>query len=567
MKPKSGIAHQPHSAGAPVGDLLLTTVALNILSLTVPITAQLVFNRILPNPYSATLSVIVFGAVVLAGVEACLRFCRSYTIFNGVRNRSAGLTSRLFSQLIRSNFEPGDRGSARSLDYFTRVAQVAEKASGQTLVAMMELMFLPIILLLIVYISPISGLLITLCLAAGTLMTLHQAKKLQKTANRLNRKAERRYRFLLSVLGAIHPLKALAIEDHIQRRYEAVQSDIARTSMTASDASARLMNGTALINQVILGVSLAYGAFAASRGDMTLGAVAATILLGGRLVGPMQRAVFILIQSRDLCEAEQTLAEAFAFAPRRTLKQQTDNAGMVGEGRLEVDGLVFTTGQPGAVTRYGPIDLRLFPGETVALSGADEAAQSTFLRCLAGISDPLEGRISINGADIGNASQHLLNRCIAYVPPQARMFKGTIRDNITRFGEVPLDEAMLVASLMGLNDPLSELPRGVNTPLTGEQNETIPAGLCQQLAILRALVLRPRILLLHNADRGLDRQSYNRLQQFIGRLQGQVTLLIVSDDRNLTSGAQKSLTLQPDGLATDTSRQGRQIAAYRSLKL
>ncbi|WP_428642881.1 ABC transporter transmembrane domain-containing protein [Roseibium sp.] len=543
------------------------TVALNILGLTVPIAAQLVFNRILPNPHSATLPVIVAGGAVLAGLEACLRFCRSYTLYNGIGVRSAALTTRLFSQLVRSGFEPGERGSARSLDYFTRISQVAEKSSGQTLVAMLELMFLPIILLLILYISPVSGVLVTLCLAAGVWFTLQQATRLQRTSNRLNRKTERRYRFLLSVLGSIHPLKALAIEDYIQRRYEAIQADIARTSLTASNAASKLMNGTVLINQVILGVSLAYGAYSASNGNMTLGAVAAIILLGGRLVGPMQRAVFILIQSRDMCEAETTLSEAFALTPRRALELKVGRAEMDGEGRLDIEDLEFISQHGNEQAHYGPMSLHLSPGETIAISGAGEVAQTKFLHCLAGISDPMEGRVLINGADISMVDQQLLNRCVAYVPPQARMFKGTIRDNITRFGEVSLDEAMLVAGMMSLNGPLSELPRGVDTPLTGELNENIPAGLCQQLAILRALALRPRILLLHNIDRGLDRQGYDRLQRFLGRLQGQVTLMIVSDDLNLTSGAQRSLILTQHGFSADMSRTERQISAYRSLRL
>ncbi len=556
-----------HNADAPVGDLLIMTVALNILGLTVPISAQLVFNRILPNPYSATLPVILAAGVVLASLEACLRFCRSYTLYNGIYVRSTALTTRLFSQLVRSEFEPGERGAARSLDYFTRISQVSEKASGQTLVAMLELMFLPIILFLILYISPVSGVLVTLCLAGGVWITLKQATRLQRTSNRLNRKAERRYRFLLSVLGSIHPLKALAIEDYIQRRYEAIQADIARTSLTASKAANKLMNGTVLLNQTILGVSLTYGAFAASNGDMTLGAVAAIVLLGGRLVGPMQRAVFILIQSRDLSEAESTLSEAFDLKPRRALEIDTRNANMEGEGRLQVEDLVFISQHGNEQVRYGPMSLSLQPGETVALSGAGEVAQTELLRCLAGINDPMGGRILINGVDASMVDQHLLNRCIAYVPSQARMFKGSIRDNITRFGEAPLDEAMMVANLMSLNGPLSELPRGVDTQLTGELNENIPAGLCQQIAILRALALRPRILMLHNVDRGLDRQSYDRLQRFLGRLQGQVTLLIVSDDRNLTSGAQRSLILTENGLFPDHSRTERQIAAYRNLRL
>lgn len=559
-----------HSTGAPVtlyrapvAILLIMTMALNILSLTVPLAAQLIFNRILPSPGSSTLSVVVGAVAVLAVAEAMIRLARGYIMLEAGRVTTADITRKLLSRLIASDYTPGSRGAARSLDYFTRIAQVSERHSGKLLVAAAELMFLPVILFLIFAISPTLGALFCICLVVGLQLSLNGATALRRQAALLNRLVERRYRFLLGVLSAIHHLKAQVIEEPMLRRYEDIQRGIARTSMKTADASNHLLNGVLLTNQAITITALIYGAYAINNGIMTLGALSAVILLGGRLIAPVQRAVFILVQARDLCDAEDVVAEIMhkPVARPSIAPLLTENL-----GRLELSRVGFMSG--GAPeSRCRNIDLTLHPGEMIALAGPDKELCSRLLRIMAGIQRPDEGQVILNSHPIAEFPLGQLNRSVAYVSGKSTLFAGTIRDNITRFGEVSLEEAWSVASLMGIQSALNELPRGLDTPLTGTASENLPTSLCQQLAILRAIVLRPRILLLDDVDHGLDRQSYGHLQRFIAAIRGQATIVIVSDDRNLTAGAERSFLILPSGLRPDEAGRPHSIATYRNLKL
>lgn len=548
----------------PIASLLVMTIALNLLGLSVPLAAQLIFNRILPAPDSPTLPLVVGGIVLIACIEGVIRFARSFLLLNSNRIYTSFLTNKLFGCILLSDYSAGHRGAARSLEYFSRITQVSEKNSGRHLVGIAELMFLPIIIGVIFSISPQVALMISLLLVAGFFYTVSNAARLNFNTLKLNRKVERRYRFLLTILTSVHPLKALGIEEFLTRRYEAIQSSIAATSLRTAQNSGQLLTGVLTTNQIIVVVSLVYGAYAVNKGDMTLGAVSAVVLLGGRLMAPLQRAVFIFIQSRDLCEAETVLNDAFDHQPLRRAELPVEANE---DQSLKVRDLHFAVEEENSIGNYANLDFDLFPGELTVLSGASETARTHLLRTMAGILEAEQGTVLLNGVSIWDYPQSQLNQLVAYVGNDGTMFKGSIRDNITRFGEIDIEQAMSIAALMDLENAIKELPAGLETKMTGSNSETIPSSLCLQLAILRSLAYRPRILLLDNVDRGLDQQGYMKLQRFLARIHGQPSIVMVSDDLNLTAGASKKHVLTPDGIRLDHSAGMRQLSTYRSLKL
>ena len=205
---------------------------------------------------------------------------------------------------------------------------------------------------------------------------------------------------------------------------------------------------------------------------------------------PVQRAVFILVQARDLCDAEDVVSEIMHKPVARPASKPLLIENL---GRLELSRVGFKSDEtPERLCRN--IDLTLHPGEMIALAGPDKTLASRLLRIMAGIERPDEGKVTLNSHLIGDFPLGQLNRSVAYVSGNSTLFAGTIRDNITRFGEVSLEEAWSVALLMGIQSALNELPRGLDTPVSGTASENLPTSLCQQLAILRAIVLRPRIL-------------------------------------------------------------------------
>lgn len=543
--------------------LVAMTMALNILGLCVPLTAQIIFNRILPAPNTTTLPVVVVLALVVTALEAVLRFARTVLSIEETLKYNQTLISAVFERLVRGAAGPARAGAAQAIVYFGRVSQVAEDFGGKSIIAAAELSFVPLILGLVFFISPLSGTVITISVAIGMGLTLADGHKLNRLAGIVSRKTERRYSFLLSVLSGIHSIKALGIEGRVGRQFEVFQADLARCNYRLAIVMGRLMNEITVANQWLIVVALLCGAYGVASGSMSIGAVAAVILLSGRLMPPLQRAAFIYVQAKDLCESRDIIVGILESDGGRPI---SDGSKASPVGKLEAGDVAFQIENSLSVERYKGLELQLRAGEVVAISGPSEDGLTHFMRILAGVEKPDAGVVSIDGRPVATLSQSALNASVALVTSTAIMFKGTIRDNITRFGEVTVDQALAVAAMLGVEDQINQLPQGLDTQLAGEVVETVAASLCQQIAVVRALAHRPRLILFDNADRGLDQLAYANLHRFIAQLRGRATVVIVSEDRNLTGGASRHLVLHQGGLELE-SQAGEEIPAYRGLKL
>ncbi|GGE11745.1 ABC transporter ATP-binding protein [Aureimonas endophytica] len=549
-------------ARRPVGTLLATTLALNLLGLALPLAASQVFGRIVPNPQSATLPFLVAGVVGLGAVEAFLRYVRNVVLIRSGANFAGPLTHRLLSHVVASEPEEGGLSGARSVEHLAAIQHMKEKYNGQILVGLVELLFLPVIVGTLFLISWTAGAFVTLCLGVFAALTLKDALAMRRLVDRISADSEGRYDFLFAMLSGISAIKAMGVEDEILRRYEAHQGRIAEGSHELARITGRLLNSAPVASQILIAAMLALGAAAVAGGEATMAGVSALVLLSGRVMAPLQRAVFILVQMREIRTAEarvdKVLAQPAIATPIADLA--VENTGAVAVSRLscfEADGTRL----------FENVDFSLAPGEIAAVSGPSERANSMFLQLLAGIHRPTGGEVWLNGTPPTSYPTDLLNRCVAYVPAEGVLFRGTIRDNITRFGEVSVGEAMEVAGVLEIDQLLDELPNGLDTVLTGAAGEAIPPGLCQQIAILRALVLRPRLILLDNADRGLDRSGYAKLHRFIGKVHRQASFVIVSDDANLTGNAERKLVLGANRLRVVGSHRAEPRQAYRELTL
>lgn len=544
--------------------LVAMTMALNILGLCVPLTAQIIFNRILPAPNTATLPVVVVLALAVTLLESILRLARTVMSIEETLKYNQTLISAVFERLVRGAAGPAKTGAAQAIVYFGRVSQVAEDFGGKSIIAAAELSFVPLILGLIYYISPLSGTAITISVLIGVALTLADGHKLNRLAGIVSRKTERRYSFLLSVLSGIHSIKALGIEGRVGRQYEVFQADLARCNYRLGIVMGRLMNEITVANQWLIVVALLCGAYGVAAGSMSIGAVAAVILLSGRLMPPLQRAAFIYVQAKDLCESRDIIVGILEADRGRPISNGSE---VFPVGKLDAIDVTYQIENALSVERYAGLKLQLSAGEIVAISGPSEDGLTHFMRILAGVEKPASGVVSIDGKPIETLSQSAINTSVALVTSTAIMFRGTIRDNITRFGEVTVEQALTVAAMLGVEEQINQLPQGLDTQLAGEVVETVAASLCQQIAMVRALAHRPRLILFDNVDRGLDQLAYANLHRFIAQIRGRATVVIVSEDRNLTGGAARHFALRQDGFELDQSQASEQLPTYRGLRL
>jgi ATP-binding cassette subfamily B protein len=188
-------------------------------------------------------------------------------------------------------------------------------------------------------------------------------------------------------------------------------------------------------------------------------------------------------------------------------------------------------------------DLDVRPGETIALVGASGAGKSTVLNLILGFHRPTGGRILLDGQDMAELDLRSYRRFVSVVPQESLLFEGTVRDNVG-YGLPDADDAAVRRALADANalDFVERLPDGLDT-VVGERGARLSGGQRQRLAIARALIRDPRVLVLDEATSALDTRSEHLIQQALARLVRGRTVFIVAHRLSTIRGADRIVVL------------------------
>jgi ATP-binding cassette, subfamily C, bacterial LapB len=571
MSHGSALARQdilkPDDFRTSVFSLLLCTLAINVLSLALPVMTLQVYDRILPNPGTGTLPVLVVGVCLAVFLEAGLRLSRAYVIGrSGVsyehRMACNAMQRVLFSDLTKLN----NYGVGRYLQKIGSVGKLKDFYNGYSLTVFVELAFLPIFLGLIIYIGQWLAVVPVTILIVFSIVSLLQGQKLQGALKNREDSDEKRFNFLIESLEGVHTLKAFALENFFARRYEDLEERSTFDNFKVTQKTSSLFNTVSIFSHIMVASVITAGAWYVLNGYLTTGGLIAVLLLSGRMMQPVQKAVSLWARYQDFQRARDNMTELLT-TPQREIIERPHPLPILAEGRLEIKNLSF---------RYSyrdepilkDINLDLTRGKSILISGTHGSGKSTLLSLIAGIYLPEAGNILIDGEDIRSYNPADLSRHIGFIRSEAIIFRGTIRDNITCFGQNDEAQAREVADLLHVDREVAQLPGGFDTFLNGNNTDVISPGLKQRIAMLRVLATKPRLILFDNADRTLDREGYARIYSLLARLRSRVSMVIVSDDRNLRGLTDEHFTLENGILTPNTESYSRgNVRPYKELRL
>ncbi len=327
-------------------------------------------------------------------------------------------------------------------------------------------------------------------------------------------------------LGAIRLLQSFVREPHAQARFE----DASRSLMNASLERARVV--------AIFGSSISFLVFGALAGILYAGG--REVILGrltpGELVAYVVYTQMVATSAGQLVGLYGNWSGALGagrkvFHLLDTPPSVEDRPAAVGlvhpvEGRIRFEDVSFAYGRGDAVL-HG-IDLDVAPGETIALVGPSGAGKSTMMHLVARFYDPQAGRLTLDGHDLRALRLAELRGAIGLVPQETTLFNATVAENL-RYGRLEATDAQLrAAAEAAFAAPfIDALPDGYAT-VVGERGIRLSAGERQRIAIARALLKDPRILLLDEATASLDSRSESLVQAALERLMAGRTSLVIA---------------------------------------
>ncbi len=212
------------------------------------------------------------------------------------------------------------------------------------------------------------------------------------------------------------------------------------------------------------------------------------------------------------------------------------------EGRFDFEQVQYAYSGSGSAA-VEDLTLSIAPGETIALVGASGAGKSTLVNLVIGYYRPTAGRLLLDGRDMQDFDLRTYRRFISVVPQESILFEGTVRDNVT-YGLRSVSDAELEQALRDANawEFVSRMPDGLHTRL-GERGASLSGGQRQRLAIARALIRQPRVLVLDEATSALDAESENLVQEALTRLMRGRTTFVIAHRLSTIRGADKIVVM------------------------
>lgn len=520
--------------------IFIATLGSAVLGLAIPIMTLQVYDRILPNPDGGTLGILLASVVVALLLDAALKLLRNQLIQKASAVFEHKMNCRVFDHTIHSNFAQIEGyDHTLQLQKLSSAKEIKDDFTGQSFAALCENLFLPVYFGLLIYIGGKLTLVPLTIVILYTVISLSIGAKLKKAIKIRDDYDEDRYSFLVNVFNGIHTIKAFAHEKFFQRKYERYKEDVGTTNFNVAQLSNILTNLGAISAGVMTISVITFGAWLVIQQDITTGALIASVLITGRIMQPVQKIVSSVIKREDSEHSQRDLTDIFEtpIIGRRyfdTLPEDKMIDVPKAMGHLEIRDVSFRyAGARRAI--FEGLNLKVKPGEAACIHAGYGSGKTSLVRLISGIYTPEAGEILIDGQPVTSYLQGDLIGRIGLLETDAAIFRGSIRDNITRFGLTYEDQAREVCTHLDLNKEIAKLPAGYETLLTGTHTDTIQPGLRQRIAIARVLASKPKLILFDQADKHLDHESYDTLFKFLGKIKGKASMILITNDKNLSS--------------------------------
>jgi ATP-binding cassette subfamily B protein len=503
-------------------EVVVASVVINALKLAFPLGMLVLIQSVLASRNIGALLSIASVMLLAALVEAIFKTLRSF-LFTDLANRiDQDAKATILDQMVRL---PQDFFDSRPVGqitfYFSQLDRLRDFLLGKTLPTLIDFAFSLIYLAILFALSPVLTLvtLATLPLIAG--LGLVTNPLVRRQVKHSMGQAMRASSFLTEAITGIQTIKSqnaeLKTRWEFQNRYAAYVGEDFKLKVTRES----ITNLSAFLSNVSQLIVLAVAIWLIIQGDLTLGAMFAFRILSGYIQQPLTQLVSTWQDFQFNTQALRMVADVVD----RDTEQTQEQAGNIPlpplQGRVQFVDVAFRFRDQGPLVLDG-VNLEIPQGSFVGLVGSSGSGKSTLLKLLPRFYPPLHGSVLIDGLDISKVELYSVRRQIGVVPQDSLLFDGTIRENLLMVKpDATAAEMIRAARIACAHDFIMQMPQGYNSSV-GERGAGLSGGQRQRLALARAVLQNPRMLILDEATSALDASTerqvcINLFEAFRGR--------------------------------------------------
>jgi len=533
-------------------EVALAALMINLFALASPLFVMNVYDRVVPNQAIETLWALSLGVIIVFMFDFVLRTLRGYFVDTAGKAADIKLASRIFAQVmgIKMAAKPGSSGAfANNLREFETLRDFFTSA---TLVAVIDLPFIFLFVLIVWLIGGPIAIIPAVAIPIVVLTGLLVQLPLRRVTKATFREAAQKHGLLIESITGLETIRASGGEGSAQRLWEDAV-DATATSTTKARFFATIGVNVASLAQNLTTVGIViYGVHRIGEGLLTVGALVACTIISGRAMAPLGQVAGILTRYHQARAAYHALTELMALPVERPADRQFLHRPDI-KGSVTFNGVSFA--YPGENIRaLDDVSFRIDAGERVGLIGRVGSGKTTIEKLLLGLFEPEEGTILLDGTDIRQIDPVDLRRHIGAVLQDVTLFRGTLRDNITLgAGHISDERVLEAARLAGVDIFATRHPLGYDIEV-GERGSHLSGGQRQAVAIARALLRDPPVLLFDEPTSAMDNSSENRFKRQLEAILPGKTLLLVTHRTSLLSLVDRLVVLDGGKVVADGSK-------------
>jgi len=545
-------------------DVLIASLLINIFGLASPFFILNVYDRVIPNMAFETLWVLAIGIVIIYLFLLLMRGLRGYFIDEAGKKANLKISAALLEKVLNLKMEvrPKSVGSfSKNLQQFE---EIRDFITSFSISAIIDLPFVALGLFVIWYLA--GNLVLILMVAIFLLLTyaLFIQVPLKRAVEKSFLASAQKNAILIEGLTGLETIKMLGAESQIQRAWEEAVSYIAKWSVKSRFLSSSVSNFANLVQNIAVVALVIGGVYKIATGDLSQGGLIALMILSRQTIAPMTQVIGLITRFHRAKTALDTLNQIMALPVERPTGKAFLHRTRF-KGAIELKQVSFSYPDQASETLHN-ISLEIAAGERVGIVGPIGSGKTTLGKLILGLYEPKIGMISMDGTDIRQIDPAELRRSIGYVSQDVTLFNGSIRDNIILGAQDVDDNTILeAADLAGVLEIVKKHEMGFDLQV-GEQGRNLSGGQRQSVALARAILLDPPLLVLDEPTSSMDNRTEQRIKDRLYEILKGKSLILITHRASMLQLVDRIVVIDNGNIVADGAKES-VLEALRSGQL
>jgi len=545
----------------PYGHVMLASLIANSLGLCGIMFSMQVYDRVVPSESFHTLYVLFCGVLLAICFDFTMRRLRMGVIDLLGKRADLRISDRVLGHALRVRNRARPASTGTFVAQLRDLEQVRDAMTSTTVAALADIPFFLLFLLLFWY---IGGTLVFVPMGALLLLVipgLLAQRKLRAYATEAMRESSLRNGMLIEAIQGIEDIKTLQAEERFQQQWNHFTAVTAEAQLKLRALTNSLVVWTQNIQTGVFAVVVFFGAPMVIDGDMTTGALVAASVLGSRMMAPMAQITQVMSRLQQ--------ARIGAHSLNRIMQMPVDHPEQESRihcpcilGKFNLKSAVFQYGEGNSPPALSVRELEIKPGEKVAVLGKNGAGKTTLLQALSGLLEPSAGEVLLDDLSLQQIDPADVRRDVGLLTQNARLFHGTLRDNILMGAPHASQEEILAAlSMVGADEFIRKLPRGLEHVVL-ESGGGLSGGQKQAILLARLLIRQPSVILLDEPTASMDEATERHFIRHFQSWSSDRTVVIATHRMRVLESVDRILVIENGRVALDDTKE-RALLALR----